>query len=89
MEGPNVLCPIVAGSFHYFVLASFFWMLCEAYVIYLKFVMVFRPRVKWMAAKMLIPSYGIPGIVVFINGFLSNYEATEIPFRLVGYCQLL
>jgi G protein-coupled receptor 64/G protein-coupled receptor 126 len=67
------LCISIAATLHYFILASFCWMLVEAFYNYLKFVKVigtYVPRFMWKASA---GAWGCPLIPV-IAVFCYNYK---------------
>ena len=54
----HIGCLAVAAMLHYFILASFMWMLMEAVVQYLLFVRVMNPHISHYMWKMGLPSWG-------------------------------
>ncbi|XP_066961100.1 uncharacterized protein [Macrobrachium rosenbergii] len=62
----TILCRSVAVSLHYFILASFGWMLVEAVHQYLKFVKVvgtYIPRFLWKAS---VSAWGLPVLPIIV-----------------------
>ena len=78
----SYVCRGIAVLLHYFILASFNWMLVEGVHQYLKFVKVigtYIPRFIWKAA---VISWGFPILpivcLLIIDGRLYDYNYTEI-----------
>ncbi|KAK7491914.1 hypothetical protein BaRGS_00016933, partial [Batillaria attramentaria] len=62
----HVGCVAVAALLHYFILASFMWMLMEGILQYLLFVKVFGTEFDNYMLKTGIPAWGIPLIPVIV-----------------------
>ena len=54
----TIACETIAVLLHYFVLASFCWMVVEAFNIYRSFVIVFRPAASKFMIKANIFAWG-------------------------------
>lgn len=62
----KILCRSIAVALHYFILASFGWMLVEAVHQYLKFVKVvgtYIPRFMWKAS---VSAWGVPVVPIIV-----------------------
>ena len=60
------MCKTITVLMHYFFLAAFSWMLCEAIMLYLLLVVVFSRLIhKWWIY--LILGWGLPLIPVFVT----------------------
>ena len=57
----HVGCVVVAVLLHYFILASFMWMLMEGVLQYLLFVKVFGSHVENYMVKTALPAWGTCG----------------------------
>ncbi|KAK3102670.1 hypothetical protein FSP39_013054 [Pinctada imbricata] len=57
-------CLIVAALLHYFILASFMWMLMEAFLQYLTFVKVLGTYVRRYTLKSVLVAWGLPAVPV-------------------------
>ncbi|CAM4661091.1 unnamed protein product [Lepidochelys olivacea] len=64
--GNRVVCGVVAGLLHYFLLAAFCWMCLEGAELYLLVVQVFTPRGLWRHYTFLL-GYGVPALVVGLS----------------------
>ncbi|CAM4678431.1 unnamed protein product [Lepidochelys olivacea] len=64
--GNRVVCGVVAGLLHYFLLAAFCWMCLEGTELYLLVVQVFTPRGLWRHYTFLL-GYGVPALVVGLS----------------------
>ncbi|XP_063060319.1 adhesion G protein-coupled receptor L1-like [Engraulis encrasicolus] len=71
-----VLCPVLAGMLHFFLLAVFCWLCAEAVQLYLLLVEVFQSDVSRRKYYYLC-SYGLPAIIVAISA--------AIDYRSYGY----
>ncbi|XP_042560812.1 adhesion G protein-coupled receptor L1-like [Clupea harengus] len=71
-----VLCPVLAGLLHFFLLAVFCWLCAEAVQLYLLLVEVFQSDVSRRKYYYLC-SYGLPAIIVAISA--------AIDYRSYGY----
>ncbi|XP_041347593.1 cadherin EGF LAG seven-pass G-type receptor 2-like [Gigantopelta aegis] len=61
------LCTTVAVLLHYFLLATFMWMLLEALEMYRALVTVFAKYARWYMMKRAIAAWGVPLIIVGIT----------------------
>ncbi|KAL3855926.1 hypothetical protein ACJMK2_015123 [Sinanodonta woodiana] len=59
-------CIIVSALLHYFILASFMWMLIEGFLQYLRFVKVLGTYIPQFIIKTLIPAWGMPLVPVIV-----------------------
>ncbi|XP_050418862.1 uncharacterized protein LOC126832194 [Patella vulgata] len=64
--GDHVGCIVVAVLLHYFIMASFVWMLMEGILQYFLFVKVLGTYVRNFMLKATIPAWGLPVIPVAI-----------------------
>eukprot|EP00731_Ephydatia_muelleri_P005247 Em0002g1423a len=81
-------CIFVAAILHYFLLASFSWMLCEGVMLFVLLVLVFRKRsAKWW--YFFIFGWGAPAVVVAISvGTSYNYYGIRDSDGNLNFCWL-
>ncbi|KAL5505569.1 hypothetical protein EMCRGX_G007022 [Ephydatia muelleri] len=81
-------CIFVAAILHYFLLASFSWMLCEGVMLFVLLVLVFRKRsAKWW--YFFIFGWGAPAVVVAISvGTSYNYYGIRDSEGNLNFCWL-
>jgi hypothetical protein len=70
----QVACVIVSVLQHYFFLAAFSWMLCEAVMIYVLLVRVFRANDRKWIYLYLSLGWGLPVPIVIVSVAIRHYE---------------
>eukprot|EP00043_Microstomoeca_roanoka_P029686 m.22769 g.22769 ORF g.22769 m.22769 type:complete len:445 (-) comp9368_c0_seq2:113-1447(-) len=70
-------CTAVAVALHYFLLATFLWMLLEGVHLYKTFVVVFQngPSNGSIHKRYALAAYSIPAIIVIVTGALLGQDA--------------
>ncbi|XP_071508194.1 uncharacterized protein [Diadema antillarum] len=72
-----VACGALAGLVQFFMLSSIAWMGVEGYNTYLIIVQVFNTYVPNFLQKAALAAWGIPALVVIINGAIARDEYTR------------
>ena len=73
----QVLCAIIAGVLHYFLLAAFMWMFLEGLQLYVMLIEVFEAE-KSRRWYYYAAGYGVPAIIIAISaGVFPKGYGTE------------